>query len=296
MLILIHAGGYGRRLAPLTDYTPKPLLPIGNKALLDWIIEKLPPSPIFLSTNRHFEKKFIKWGKDKGVRVFVEESFCEEDKPGAVGGLHIFIKENKIHEGILLINGDNLFDFSLKDFKEEDKIVNFVFEIMDPERIKGRLGNVMMKNGRIIKFVEKPKEPISPYISLGIYFFPPQIFPLIEEFLTSSLTDRDNLGSFLSWLIEKKNKPVIGKLVKGKWIDIGSRHSFLEAYRIFVGRSTFVDERAEVLNSTLYHSVILGKSRIVNSELKGCIVDSANLENVRIENAIVGKGSDLRVK
>ena len=68
MKILILAGGYGKRLFPLTQFRAKPLLPVGGKPLLNYILEKLPPLPLLLSTNLKYFKDFQEWMRKEGVR------------------------------------------------------------------------------------------------------------------------------------------------------------------------------------------------------------------------------------
>ena len=297
MLNLILAGGYGRRLVPLTDYYAKPLLPLGDKRILDWILEKLPSQPTYISTNQRFYEDFLSWKGRRDLEIVVEKTLREEEKPGAVGGILYFLKETGVREGILVINGDNVFDFDLKRMEDTEEPVNLVYRVEDLERIRGRLGNVVMEGKWIKKLVEKPPEPLTPYVSTGIYYFPPSLFPRIEEFLKGRRKDRDNLGSFLCWLMEDKGIRLRGEVREGKWVDIGSRKTYLEAYRIFLGKDVYVSGKSQVRDSQLISTVVLGEAEILKCHLEGCIVDEdTHLEGVSLKETIVGRGSYLVVR
>ena len=203
MITVILAGGYGRRLAPVTDHHAKSLLPVADRPIIDWIIEKLPPSKILISTNKSFADSFKEWIGNRPIEIVSEETRSEEEKLGAVGGLLYTIQSKTISEPILLINGDNIFDFSLKDVSDSNYAVNLLYDIKTKEEVKGKYGNVRVENGFIVDFLEKPENPVSSLVSTGIYYFPTSVFPLIREFYDSCHHDRDNMGSLLKWLIEK---------------------------------------------------------------------------------------------
>ncbi|GEM_PF-982321 len=301
MKVLILAGGYGRRLFPLTEFRAKPLLPVCGKPMLDYIWEKLPPLPLIISTNQKYAKDFEKWRKERKIegKILVEESREEKDKLGSVGGLLFAIEKEKIKEPLLVVAGDNLFDFSLGDLVEnlKEEIRVALYDIKDKEKIRGKLGNVEVnKEGIIINFIEKPSHPVSTLVSTGCYLFPPSSFPLLKEFYRKADKEkRDKMGYLIQWFMEEGKIPVKGITYQGLWIDIGGRTSYLEANLKLSGKEFYCDENTQVINSSLYRSVILKGSRIIDSTLEGCIVDEdCWIEGVKLKDTIVGKGSIIK--
>ena len=108
---IILAGGYARRLWPITLDRPKPLLPVAGKPILDYIMDRYPlPDPPILSTNRRFAADFSSWAEARGHRLqlVVEETRSEEEKLGSIGALAWLIETLGLDEGLLGIGGDNL--------------------------------------------------------------------------------------------------------------------------------------------------------------------------------------------
>lgn len=89
MKALIMAGGYATRLWPITKDVPKALLPVGNKRILDYIMEKVRETglEVCISTNRFFESRFRPFAEKWGVELIVEDTLHEEEKLGTIGAL-----------------------------------------------------------------------------------------------------------------------------------------------------------------------------------------------------------------
>ncbi len=294
MITVILAGGYGRRLAPVTDHHAKSLLPVADRPIIDWIIEKVPPSKILISTNKSFEDSFKEWIGNRPIEIVSEETRSEEEKLGAAGGLLYTIQSKTISEPILLINGDNIFDFSLNDVSDSNYAVNLLYDIKNIEEVKGKYGNVRVENGFIIEFLEKPHNPVSSLVSTGIYYFPTSVFPFIREFYDNNHHDRDNMGSLLKWLIEKKKTKIKGIVKEGLWVDIGSRDSYIHANQIFSHQDSFISPSTKLVNSSVSSSVILNNCHISDSKLEGCVIDEdCFLKKVYHKDKIIGKGSRI---
>ena len=294
MITVILAGGYGRRLAPLTDYHTKSLLPVADKPIIDWIIEKLPPSQIIISTNKRFTDDFKAWIGERNIEIISEDAKREEEKLGAAGGLLYTIQNKKINEPILLVNGDNIFDFSLEDVQESDYAMNLLYDIKNVDKVKGKYGNARVENGFIVEFLEKPHNPVSSLVSTGIYYFPVSVFPLIKEFYQSSHHDKDNMGSLLKWLMEEKKIKIQGIVKGGLWLDIGSRDSYIHANRVFSKQVSSISKSTKIVNSTVNTSVIFKNCHISGSKIEGCIIDEeCFIENVHLKDKIIGKGSRI---
>ena len=229
MKCLVLAGGFGTRLK-LTNRA-KALLEYKGKPLLTHIMEKIPKGiPILISTNKRFESDFYQWrGKhrDREVEILVENATSEEEKFGAVSALNFWITQKGITEALLVIGGDNYFEFNFSDFiKTYDGKNSLVAvrEIGEKSRAS-QFGVVHLDGNRIVEFQEKPVLPKSSLVSTACYIFPPEAFPLLDSYCQQG--KRDSLGEFIVYLMERTN--VYAYIFEELWLDIGDfGKAFLE--------------------------------------------------------------------
>jgi glucose-1-phosphate thymidylyltransferase len=223
MKCLILAGGFGTRLYPLTIYKAKALLEYKGQPLLSHILDRIPGNiDTLVSCNRKFEADFCRWQKSaaRQVELCVEDVWTHEQKKGAVGSLEFWVSSKSITEDLLVIAGDNYFEFDLAEFISAyngKNVLVAVYDIGDMSKAS-RFGIVSLDGNRIVEFQEKPAQPHSSLVSTGIYIFPPRIFPLLSCYCTEG--KRDNLGSFIAHLVEKDE--VHACIFTETWRDIGS--------------------------------------------------------------------------
>ena len=236
MKALVLAGGFAKRMWPLTNDRPKSLLPIRGKPLLEYVLKKLEPldiDQIYISTNSRFEKEFAlflqTYRSSKLIKLVVEPSNSEDHKFGAVKGIEFAIDQEKIAEPLIVINGDNLFDAGLfgllVNYKKHKSPVVGLYDVKSLGLAKNLGVAETNAEGRIISFIEKPEHPKSSLISTGIYIFTVPAIQKIPEYLRSNHGDRS--GDFIKWLSEKT--PVFSWIVPGKWYDIGSHQEYERA-------------------------------------------------------------------
>jgi len=223
MKCLILAGGFGTRLYSLAIQTPKPLLAYKNKPLIDHILDNVPADiDILVSTNRKFETDFRHWQEtaDRQVELCVEDAWADEQKKGAISSLNLWIEHKHITEDLLVIAGDNYFEFELPTFIASYNGMNTLVAVYDIGNInKARqFGVVQLDGHRIIKLEEKPARPKFTLIATACYIFPPRIFPLLSRYCSES--KRDNLGNFFAYLIDADE--VYAFPFTELWLDIGS--------------------------------------------------------------------------
>jgi glucose-1-phosphate thymidylyltransferase len=224
MKCLILAGGFGIRLYPLTINKPKALLEYKGKPLLSHLVSKIPRNmEILITTNLKFEADFHQWqeGVGRDMELCIEETHSEEQKMGAVASLDLWIDARGIKEDLLVIAGDNYFEFDLSRFiaaYDGNSTLVAVHDIGDRNQAS-RFGVVRLDGYRLAELKEKPAKPDSSLIATACYIFPPRVFPLLRRYCSSGR--RDNLGSFISHLVAIDQ--VHGYLFTEPWFDIDSK-------------------------------------------------------------------------
>jgi len=240
---VILAGGYGKRMWPITLNIAKPLLPVCGKPVIEYIMEKLNElkcvEHVIVLTNLKFEYDFKEWARahtDTRIEVRVEESRSEEEKLGAVQALSRLSQQ--LEHDVLVVAGDNLFTGSLSPIvkRYSGKPIIALYDVRDAELAK-LYGVVQIDHdARIVNFVEKPERPFSTLVSTGIYIFPRQVIDMTEEYLSKG-GGRDRLGDFIQWLYKKT--PVYGYVLDGEWWDIGDIESYKKAVETISRRLTY---------------------------------------------------------
>lgn len=298
MKTIILAGGFAKRLWPLTLDRPKPLLPVAGVPILEYIVRQLPsePPPI-LSVNRRFAPHFEAWASGSGypVSIAVEETRSEEEKLGAVGALAQLIEERTLDDDLLVIGGDNLFHFDLGRFLSafRNRPLVAVYDLGDPMRARRRYGVVRVEGSQILGFQEKPDQPASALAATACYLFPKHVLPLIPEFLKCVDRGQDAPGYFLEWL--RAREPMEAYSFTEGWFDIGGRETYIDANLHFTEGRSWIHPEAHVVDTELEQCVIVGAADIRGSQLTRCVVDEqVELEGGSLSNVLIGRGSRIR--
>lgn len=248
MKALILAAGYATRLYPLTLNWPKPLLKVGNKAIIEYILEKINEADeideVFVVTNNKFYPSFAAWAdkinrgkqikcgkqvKEKKIKIINDGTLSNEDRLGAIGDIDFAIQKESIDDDLLVIAGDNLFGFSLQNFvdffvRNGSSIAAF-HNLKDLEKVRGKYGVGILDGTKIIDFEEKPMEPKSSLAATACYLFSKKDLPKIRMFKETSNADAP--GNFIKYLAQ--NSEAYGFVFDDCWYDIGSFESLKEA-------------------------------------------------------------------
>ncbi|MFH1655410.1 MAG: nucleotidyltransferase family protein [Candidatus Omnitrophota bacterium] len=251
MKALILAAGYGTRLYPLTERIPKPLIEVSNKPIINYILEKLDPvenlDEVLIVTNNKFYAKFKDWAdklhgnfKNINLTIINDGTKSPEDRLGAIGDINFVIENGALgNKDILVIGGDNLFDFGLDSFiktarKNSPGATIGLYDIKNKKEAT-RFGVLAInQDNKIISFEEKPKDPRSSLIATCLYYFPKQTFSLFKEYIKDT-GNNDTTGGYISWLYKKI--AVYGYVFDGMWEDIGHIDSLCkleEDYKKFI--------------------------------------------------------------
>ena len=154
------------------------------------------------------------------MEILVEEVLSEDQKLGAVGSLNFWIENKQIDEDLLVIAGDNYFEFDLAEFiarYDGRNTLLAIYDIGDKDKAR-ELGVVQLDGHRITEFQEKPAKPKSSLVATACYIFTPRVFPLLRQYCQPGT--RDNLRSFVAYLVDKDE--VCTYSFTEPWVDIGS--------------------------------------------------------------------------
>lgn len=241
---VILAGGFAKRMWPLTKDRPKQLLPIAGRPMLSYTLDRLVRTKgigrMYISTNEAFSDQFRTFleAYPKGrIELVIEPSTSEEQKLGAIGGLDHLIKEKGLKEDTMIVGGDNLFEFNFsepfKAFRERGLDLVAVHDVGTKER--ARLYGIVKMNddGTILEFQEKPEDPPTTLAATALYIFRSDTMGLVTRYLEEG-GKRDALGHFIGYLSGKRR--VLAWKGPGKWFDIGSLEVYNEANEYFLNR------------------------------------------------------------
>ena len=153
MKSIILAAGYATRMYPLSYDTPKPLLPVRGKAILDWTLEDLLPltQDCVVVTNALFATRFIAWAEkyEGKIRILNDGTDSNEKRRGAVGDLLFAVQSLQIREDVFVMGADNLLDFSLEGFLSfaREKQASCVMYGREPDREKQKKTGIITVTG-----------------------------------------------------------------------------------------------------------------------------------------------------
>ncbi len=226
MKAVILAGGLGTRLKPFTEVIPKPLLPLGEKTLLEVQIEQLERNDfdkIYLALNykADYIESYLKDGSKYNVKIY----YSVENKPlGTCGPISLL--KDKLTEPFLLMNGDILTKANFKNIYEfavnfEESPLTVVTKIITTPF---RFGSIETNENYITKVTEKPN--LNFEILAGIYLLKAEIFDYIPD------NEYFGIDDLIKKLLKLKI-PIARYLLKDYWIDIGAVEDYEKARKVY---------------------------------------------------------------
>jgi len=244
MRVLILAGGYGTRLYPIIVDTPKVLLQVCGRPLVDYLLDKVREfrelQEILVVTNNKFYSQMQDWAAAKKdfpfpIKIVNDGTTSPENRLGSVGDIDFVIKQCAVEDDLLVLGGDNLFDYSLAPAVEfarakSPRATVGLYDIGSKEAAKIFGVVAMDKSGKVTSFEEKPANPKSSLIAMCFYYLPKITLGFVDEYLKAT-GKADKAGEYIRWLAEEKG--VYGFQFRGKWYDIGSVEAYNEAQKSF---------------------------------------------------------------
>lgn len=320
MKAIVLAGGHATRLWPLTKHRAKPLLPLGDKPIIAYVLDELEAidriDDILISTNAKFADDFEafltehNYGK---TRVLVEDHTAEEGKIGSLGAIIQTIRQEGADDYVV-VGGDNYTTFALRDFvafaQDRAAIVNACYEL-EADADASQFGVVTTDvDDRVTGFEEKPDSPSSRLVSTAFYFFPEEALDVFDAYTDAfEGTDMDYLdepGRLIEWGYERYD--MYAYPFDSGWFDIGTPANYLRAQAAVADKmnrgsvtasnlddNVWVMDGAEVEDSDLANCIIFPGADISGSSLRNCIVDEkAVVKETELDGAVIGAYSKVQ--
>ncbi len=243
MNVIVLCAGYATRMYPLTREHPKPLLDVGGREVLSWLMDRVLQIDGLrhgvLVSNHRFADRFQAWidgyASSIPIELLDDGSVHEDNRLGALRDLALAwdaLPKDARDDGVVVVGGDNLIAFDLAAlgdrFRASERPLLLVRQIpggIPPNRYSEV---VLDDNDRIASFREKPSDPRSDLSCICLYFFTEEIRRHLDEYLGAG-GNPDAPGHFLAWLTPRME--LSAARVEGAWFDIGSFETLEEARR-----------------------------------------------------------------
>ena len=321
--IILH-GGHGTRLRPLTHTGPKQLLKIANKPMSQYVLEDLRDAGIkdiaIIIGDVYPEK--VKEFYGNGEKFDVNLTYVYQDNPKGIAHAISLCEDFIGNDKFIVYLGDNILRTGLSSFV--DKFQNsssdaqiLLAEVENPSQF----GVVDIKDNKILKIIEKPKDPPSNFAVIGVYFLTPKIFKIISE-LKPSWRGELEITEALQLLMDK-GLNVEHDYVTGWWKDTGTPKDILHANQlilesmkdeqndgIFIGKNCTIEPGSKIIspviideNSIIKSSTIIGPNVSIgkNSYLQKCTIKNSIIMNdckidasVQIVDSIIADGTEIK--
>jgi glucose-1-phosphate thymidylyltransferase len=311
---LILSGGRGTRLRPLTYTRAKQLVPVANKPVLFYGIEAIAAAGIqeigiVVGETQAEIRAAVGDGSQFGVRI----EYIEQDEPR---GLAHAVKISKAFirdEPFVMYLGDNLLNKGIGPFveqfaRERPAAQILLARVPDPQMF----GVAELRDGRVVRLVEKPKEPIGDLALVGVYMFGPEVFQSVDR-IQPSFRNELEITDAIQDLIDR-GLTVRPHIVDGWWKDTGKVEDMLEANRLILDTferriegcvdadsriegKVVIEEGAVVEQSVIRGPAIIGRGAQIRHAYIGpftSIMSGVVIQDTEIEHSIVLEGSSLR--
>ena len=242
MKCLILAAGYATRLYPLTENFPKPLLTIGDKNILDWLVDDIDTAGLVdeyvVISNHKYAHHFENWAKTKTMKVTVVDdgTSTNETRLGAVKDIQFAIDALGLDDDMLVIAGDNVLDFSLTKFVRyaKEKATSCIMRYFEPEEKKLTKCGVLEldDSDKVLSMEEKPAQPKTNWCCPPFYYYTKEDARLVQKGIDNGC-GTDAPGSYIAWLSTQTT--VHAMEMPGRRYDIGNMESYEKVKAEYIG-------------------------------------------------------------
>jgi glucose-1-phosphate thymidylyltransferase len=310
---LILSGGSGTRLRPITHTSAKQLVPVANKPVLFYALEAVRDAGItdvgiIVGDTRDEVKAAVGDGSRWGLKT----TYINQDAPRGLAHTVMIAEPFLKDDPFVMFLGDNLIKDGIislvREFEKDKPNAQILLsKVREPERF----GVAELKNGKIVRLIEKPKEPASDLALVGVYMFDKNIFDAVKA-IKPSWRDELEITDAIQYMVDQ-GLTVTPHIINGWWKDTGKREDILEANMIMlegipprqdgsvdakttIEGNVVVERGAVVTNSRLIGPVIIGENAKIKDAIIGpyaSIYFNTNIENAQIENSVVLEGTSI---
>lgn len=313
MKVIIPLAGLGKRLRPHTHTRPKPLVHVAGKPLLGHLLDQLLPYGIeeYVFIVGYLGEQIIDY---VNANYHIQSTFYDQKELNGQAGA-VYLARQRVSNDGLIIFGDTLFDHhetgfdSLESIKEDGLL--YVKEVDDPRRFGVVVTNHL---GEVVQLIEKPKEPPSKLVNVGIYYVKEmdKLYNSIEMLMSEKKEGELYLLDALNVLVNNKmrftTRPIQG------WLDCGTKESLLETNRVLLSQKSLqtlviagelklsqiippvsIDIGATIVNSVVGPYVSIGRNaEIIDSRIANSIINPyARVHKAVLEHTIVGERASV---
>ena len=242
MKCLILAAGYATRLYPLTENFPKPLLKVGEKTILDWLVDDIDTSgtvdEYVVISNHKYAPHFETWAQTKAQKITVLDDGTDsnENRLGAVKDIQFAIETLNLNGDLLVIAGDNVLDFSLTKFifYAKTKKTSCIMRYYEPDDAKLlKTGIVTVREDDFVtEMTEKSPTPATHWCCPPFYYYTASDARLVSKGIAEGC-GTDAPGSYIAWLCHQTS--VHAMEMPGKRYDIGNLESYQNVQSTYRG-------------------------------------------------------------
>lgn len=242
MKCLILAAGYATRLYPLTENFPKPLLTVGEKTILDWLVDDIDTAgavdEYVVISNHKYAHHFDEWAERNSRKIIVVDdgTSTNETRLGAVKDIQFAIEKLALDDDMLVIAGDNVLDFSLTTFINyaKGKSTSCIMRYYEPDDKKLlKCGVVTIdQNDKILNMTEKSPTPATHWCCPPFYYYTKADAKMVQKGIDSGC-GTDAPGSYIAWLCRQTT--VHAMEMPGNRYDIGNLESYKKVQATYNG-------------------------------------------------------------
>jgi glucose-1-phosphate thymidylyltransferase len=322
--IILH-GGHGTRLRPLTHTGPKQLLKIANKPMSQYVLEDLRDAGIkeiaIIIGDVYPEK--VKEFYGNGEKFGVNLTYVYQDNPKGIAHAISLCCDFIGNDKFVVYLGDNILRTGLSSYVQKFESSSNDAQILLAEvENPSQFGVVKIEENKILKIIEKPKDPPSNLAVIGVYFLTPKIFEIIKQ-LKPSWRGELEITEALQLLMDS-DLQIDFDYVTGWWKDTGTPKDILHANQlilesmtqknnndgIFIGENCTIDPNSQINgpviideNSVISSSSIIGPNVSIgkNSHLKNCTIKNSIVMNdciinapIKIVDSIIADGTEIK--
>lgn len=311
---VILCAGEGTRLRPLTSLSPKHLMPVAGKPLLDWILVDLVAAGIkevglVVGPYSQAIKEYV-W---EGSRWGLTATYLTQTEPHGLADAVNTAREFVGQESFMVYLGDSVLEADLTEFldrfeEEQADGAVLVKEVDDPRQY----GVVEMQEGAVVRLVEKPAHPPSNLAIVGVYAFTPRIFKAIDCIQPSARGEYE-ITDAIQWLLDNEGG-VIAHPLEGFWVDAGHPEDLLQVNKFYLDRRELtiegeVDEHSKVTGavglgrntrisaSTVTGPTIIGDQCVIERCSLGpyvCVEAGCHIAHTTLSNCIIQENCEIR--